>query len=745
MEQNEYKETEKLLAARFSGALRDIKDPGNIKYERARKKESFFSRTPVQLVSALLAAALVGGGTFTALKLLEKHGADIAGTAPDDTALTAESGTDADRKDGEEIYVIELESGDPGEGEKRLAEEFGIEIIRKAAGGVETYTAVSGGVPVFTARYGDDRIGYPKNILYIKNNAGIMDTAVYVTYADGVPVLMCCDLRNGTLTEADVSALASYTERSAAFYMYVDAEGLQLWCAALIPSPRSDYETEYTFALENKNGRVTAVGDPAPAADIPDASEIRIGIYTGENGVMNFIGAGTDPERAPSTGSFGDPDTVAYKDVLDFSYDENVAKKLFSDFGLYCVYLYDDGKKVILSGATPEEAAVLLGRRKRSVVYVVARFAGNDGEGIYYYDHVIRTEQWSYESYDIDVGPIPDSGDMRAPVFLEVIADAGKEQAASYPVYAYLHDIREPSGTVISTNETNDYGELTAAEVNDPLKTVFKYDEECVFHTAYVYGKMKTEVTDINELPAAIAECGSGARAELYFRQYGKTVDAQYNDVTVYTYVCPLMISWSEEDPYTDTDTPETDTENITTDAEESTDLPPETDTDYIAPDSQTETDGNMPEDTGYDTTDGTWHNSISHDGEKSGYPATVRLNCGDGYTELTGYHLYTDKYYDGQWISGDGMGAYGAENVTEIGYSKEISVDAFSSYGEIVRLTIDGLTGSCSPDQLKERLDDAEKGTYRIIISCVVKGKTYDDGNSEYFCYEYPADITVK
>lgn len=68
---------EESIGGHFRALRSGVMDPGTVRIDEektVKTKEASGSRLPLQLAGAFLAAVIVGGGTFTALKLLERHG-----------------------------------------------------------------------------------------------------------------------------------------------------------------------------------------------------------------------------------------------------------------------------------------------------------------------------------------------------------------------------------------------------------------------------------------------------------------------------------------------------------------------------------------------------------------------------------------------------------------------------------------------------------------------------------------------
>lgn len=100
----------------YSGAYRDSKNEKRVKRE---KKERGFDFPGRQLVAAVLAMVIVGAGTFTGLKMLERVGAqrlaEQGGAGTSQSEKTAEDApvTDGNRSAADEISVVEPVEYDP--------------------------------------------------------------------------------------------------------------------------------------------------------------------------------------------------------------------------------------------------------------------------------------------------------------------------------------------------------------------------------------------------------------------------------------------------------------------------------------------------------------------------------------------------------------------------------------------------------------------------------------------------------
>ena len=88
---------EEKIGARFRSLRRSVNDPGVIKINKENKKAERRTSPALQLAGAFLAAVIVGGGTFAALKMMERYGAGSAGvsdtTEEGDAIVKAETGS----------------------------------------------------------------------------------------------------------------------------------------------------------------------------------------------------------------------------------------------------------------------------------------------------------------------------------------------------------------------------------------------------------------------------------------------------------------------------------------------------------------------------------------------------------------------------------------------------------------------------------------------------------------------------
>lgn len=105
MKNGDYSKIEEMLQKKFDGVKNDIKDPGfiNIEYREKTKKERFFEKPAVYAAGLVLVAVLVCGGTFIGLKYLERLGSSMTGPVSSDTADVSDKLTDPDATETEQV------------------------------------------------------------------------------------------------------------------------------------------------------------------------------------------------------------------------------------------------------------------------------------------------------------------------------------------------------------------------------------------------------------------------------------------------------------------------------------------------------------------------------------------------------------------------------------------------------------------------------------------------------------------
>ena len=105
MKNRDYTQTEELLTKKAKRLEKDINYAGAVRsaenYERKKRDHgSFFQAPAVQIMSAFLVAAMVGGGTFGALKYLEYKGGQITASQGGGTEISGDKELNADVEHG---------------------------------------------------------------------------------------------------------------------------------------------------------------------------------------------------------------------------------------------------------------------------------------------------------------------------------------------------------------------------------------------------------------------------------------------------------------------------------------------------------------------------------------------------------------------------------------------------------------------------------------------------------------------
>ena len=139
-------------------------------------------------------------------------------------------------------------------------------------------------------------------------------------------------------------------------------------------------------------------------------------------------------------------------------------------------------------------------------------------------------------------------------------------------------------------------------------------------------------------------------------------------------------------------------------------------------------------------------------------YPVYLTVKCGDQTIYPDAYGLWTTQYDDktGSWIEGDGAGAEWAETMPKIEFDGSAAIKiGYKEAGNVTELSFRIDKGkefwSVSFNEINSFFKHAEPGTYRVIVTCEVKGRLiegqYDtpDGRYESTGWEYPFDVVVK
>ena len=206
MKKNDYGEIEQLLSAKAPRLERDVNYSGAVRsaenYEGGRRERGAFFQTPaVQIISVFLVAAMVGGGTFGALKYLEYKGEQIT-ASPGGTEATSEKQLNADVEHGfgyDDTYSYE----------EALSEYTKVPYEDSDAGG---FAAVLTGGRLYKPQV--DKISTTEKSSFDEISTALYDTAFYYgcECVFGGDLVIYNNVENRKMTELKVS-LINETEK----------------------------------------------------------------------------------------------------------------------------------------------------------------------------------------------------------------------------------------------------------------------------------------------------------------------------------------------------------------------------------------------------------------------------------------------------------------------------------------------------------------------------------------------------
>ena len=609
MKKGDIKSTEELLEKRFSGVKRDINDPGYIEIEYSKKKkekkESVFSRPAMQLAGAFLAALIVGGGTFGALKYLEYRGAQIAGQSGNEqTGTSAVTGTDDTPSSDTEkvsdfirydrlILFIDPDSNDSvsyGRSDGTRSEltdgetfmkELGISIERNQNAVYTSYTLITKNGETGRTKYPgfmeftNDKDGYTKKVIVLKDAKKDEIKVMYVTEENDRPVvrIITDDMAGGAvMSELDISALSPYMG-DVPYYLYLDFESSVktaypdgssfskillkvMYCTEAI-TQFSYYDCEKAFAVNIVDNEFV-LGEEYTEPEIPDLSDMVFTVSTGNDScraafigsfceditaVMNYdVLIYDDPKNA-------DIQNIFYNGTLDLSYDTEKTGELFGLFDVSCYLIYDDNWNLIWAAGDKENAMEALDIKKYSSVYIVFRCTAISRRNLhsadrFYYDFAVHVNQWAYDTYDIDVSPLPDNPDASAPVWLNIFTVF--QNWTKIP--DRLVSIKIPGRETVYINDEKPY-EIYGLDATGISKIQLKYDKKAKLKNIIVSADRNSaclyECENEKELNDAIKKLKEEDKLKscyvtFKFELTSENKDALYDEYTVYTYECDV-------------------------------------------------------------------------------------------------------------------------------------------------------------------------------------------------------------
>lgn len=131
-------------------------------------------------------------------------------------------------------------------------------------------------------------------------------------------------------------------------------------------------------------------------------------------------------------------------------------------------------------------------------------------------------------------------------------------------------------------------------------------------------------------------------------------------------------------------------------------------------------------------------------------HPVYLTVKCENQTIYPDAYFLWTTEYRDeeGGWLEGDGAGAVWAENVPVIEFDGGAAIKiGYKTAGNGTSLSFRINKGeeywNVSRDEINSFFKHAELGTYRITVTCSIKGRLID-GQYESTGWEYPFDVAV-
>lgn len=575
--------------------------------KKKEKKESFFSRPGMQLAGVFLAAIMVGAGTFGALKYIEHKGDQLAGQSGTDPAVTSDPATDGtekadntnksekydrlilfidpDKKDAISYYrnMVGKHAGAIGGiGYDRELEKLGISIEKNLKSTYISYTLTTKYGETGTTKYPgfmtfpDSRDGYPVKVIVMDDYDKDGIKVLYVTEEDAERPkvkIITDDMAGGSFTEElDISALKPYMG-DLPYYLYLDFESSVktaypdgssfskillkvMYCTGVLSS--SKYDCEKAFVVNIVDGEFV-LGEEFGDPEIPDLSDMTFTVSSGGDSCRAaLIGSYCQDITVNMNGelfAYSDPSSadipkINYNGTLDLRYDADKTNDLFSWFAVTGVTLYDDSWNIICITGNAEDAMKVLDIKKHSSVNIVIHCAGRDNNSLlssdmFCYDFAFHVNQWAYDTYDIDLSPLPDIPDREAPVYLYIRPSwrGGKE------IPDRLVSIKIPGNKTVYASDEKLY-EVYELNAENSDKIELKYDEKAELKNIDIYKDSDSpydciSCTSEKEMSDAILrlrddEKLSSCLVTFTFEIKSDKKDAQYDEYTVYTYECSV-------------------------------------------------------------------------------------------------------------------------------------------------------------------------------------------------------------
>lgn len=254
---------EEKIGAHFRSLRRSVKDPGSIRINNTEKaKEKKTAGLPLQLAGAFLAAAIVGGGTFTALKMMERRG--NSNQAGSDTPGTASSSVTPEREE-QSAVLIDLNAFPPPseDGAAKVFTVFSNDKITVQVVDGYFYASMKDCLNVvrFAPGAGEKAECYA---VWVSSGNGIKDTLLFVGCADGIETLWALGTDGVCVKVTDTDELSRKYggDEQRNILPGVAADGSPMFSyRALLKGHtyKESWDIWHDFSVVNANGKLKAV------------------------------------------------------------------------------------------------------------------------------------------------------------------------------------------------------------------------------------------------------------------------------------------------------------------------------------------------------------------------------------------------------------------------------------------------------------------------------------------------------
>ncbi len=680
----DYNNIEKILQKRYEGVKKDIKDPGfvNINYAGAQRKERFFEKPAVYAAGLVLVAVLVCGGTFIGLKYLEKLGASRIDPLTSDTVGISGELTDPDVTDTEQV----------------TDDDCGTDKLRAPV----YMTVKSGGETIYpnadflwSEKYSDgdgawiDADGAGAETVKAVPDIAFDGVSLEIGYENASEVHYSIKQNEKPVYSGDGDLSGFFSEAEQGVYRVIASFTVT---GREIDGKFESSAWECPFDVAVWTTEVTVM-ETEPDSDNVSETETETDTETETTAETTDITLpGTYKEGKPPVYlKVFDANEIIYPDA--WLWGTEVAKNV--------PVLHYDGSDIDIAYVQPS------GR-----CYVGYRRYGSDEEEHisvdYINDYLKHAHTGTYRfviRFSFTYGDTVEGFDYPFDVEVLIKEETTEPEETTGPD---LHDPETPDLTVKVTcgaktiipdayaayggggDEDNAYMSNKVpyiTYVNDGMKA--DYDERNIANVSYWIAFSDKKSWTLEEVNDYLKDAVEG-EYRIVIRIKRETHD-EYGNFINSTYDYPFDVI-------------------VTTPAE-----------------------------------------PIEPDMTNGKHPVYLTVKCGNQTVYPDAYFLWTTEYRDeeGGWLEGDGAGAVWAENVPVIEFDGGAAIKiGYKEAGNGTSLSFRINKGeeywNVSRDEINSFFKHAELGTYRITVTCSVKGRLID-GQYESTGWEYPFDVKIQ